>query len=300
VSDSRNYYLIQPAKFRLDGGAMFGIIPKPLWERGAPADEYNRIDMALRMLVIQEANRLLVVDCGIGDYHPAKFKQRFDIRGEPSPVATALKEIDQTPNDVTDLVISHLHFDHVGGIVQPAPQGDQWVPIFPNATCHLHREHYQYATNNFGRDSGSFHGDKFMPAINHYLKRDQINWLEGKSGTIIDSPLSSPINFTTSMGHTPFMVHLYDSKVVYLADLIPTSCHIPTPWVMGYDMMPGESCKEKLLVLEFANQRGLTLFFEHDPIYWGGTAAPHPEKKSEFVFDQKHLAPDGHILPLQL
>lgn len=257
---NKNYYFIEPASFKLDGGAMFGIIPKPLWNKVHPADEMNRINLALRLLLIQTPDKNILIDTGIGDYHGKKFDERFAIVSSSSPLERALEKVGLTPDDITDLIISHLHFDHVGGIGKKN-ENEELIPVMKNAILHLHQEHYNYALNPTERDSGSFITQDFLPLINFYQNKNRIHWLTGMSGKIIEG-----LFFKCSMGHTPFLMHPYDDKYIYLADLIPTSNHISIPWVMGYDISPGQSTKDKRSFLEFIEKNNLEIVFEHDPV----------------------------------
>jgi len=274
-----NYFILQPAKFRLDGGAMFGIIPKPLWEKGAPADQLNRIDLALRCLLIQSNNRLILIDTGIGDYHSDQFMSRFDVRGPKDPMALALKEIGLTLADITDVVLSHMHFDHAGGLTYRDSSGTPQCN-FPNATLHIHKTHYQYGLKSNARDQGSFLFAEYKSVIDSYHAAGKVHWLEGEANKIMDLE-NEELRFVCSHGHTHFMMHPFDSKFIYLADIIPTSCHIPIPWVMGYDMNPGISTENKQRLLSFVEERKMTIIFEHDPKYWGATITK--DAKGNFV-----------------
>ncbi len=259
----KKYFVIHPAKFRLDGGAMFGIIPKPLWEKVAPPDSQNRIDMSLRVMLIQTEKKNVLIDTGIGDYHGEKWDDRFDVRSEKSPLLAVLKnEFHLNPEDITDLIVSHLHFDHVGGLGQGA-QGSH-SPLFPHATLHLHQQHYEYALKPTERDSGSFQKEFFLPLLNWYENSKQIHWLTGDEGIILDD-----LHFKVSHGHTPYLLHAYDDKFIYMADLVPMSCHIRIPWVMGYDIAPGISVQDKRRMYDFILKHDLTMVFEHDPNFWG-------------------------------
>lgn len=246
----------------LDGGAMFGIIPKPMWSKVHPADEQNRIDLALRLWCIKTEDKLVVVDTGIGDYHDEKFNTMFNVRGEDSPLEKSLQSLGFTSKDVTDLVISHLHFDHAGGI--GLKDGDSWVPAFPNAKLHLHKSHYEYSLNPTERDAGSFHTKNYLPIIDYYKEKAQLVWHEGEEGTLIDFG-SDKLQFKCSFGHTPFLMHPFTSEYIYLADLIPTSNHVHVPWVMGYDIEPGVTTKYKRIFLDLVMEKNLKVIFEHDP-----------------------------------
>lgn len=171
------HFLLQPARFRLDGGAMYGIIPRPLWQKVSPPDEQNRIDLALRLWLIQDGDRLVLTDTGIGDPPDDKFRKRFDVRGPENPLENSLHQLGFTPEDITDLVISHLHFDHVGGL------GKGTSPIFTNARLHLHKQHFDYAHNPTQRDAGSFHTQVFDPVIKWYEEKNQLVWHSGEQGS---------------------------------------------------------------------------------------------------------------------
>ncbi len=284
------YYALEPAKFRLDGGAMYGIIPKPLWQKGSPPDEENRIDLALRCLLIRTESKNILIDTGIGDYHPEKFNKMFDIRTEKNPLALCLQELGLKPEDITDLIISHLHFDHAGGIGQLNSQGEM-TPIFTNAKLHLHKDHYNYSQNPGKRDAGSFHTQSFNPIIEYYGHRNQIHWLQGTQGEILTYDNSEVLNFLSSNGHTPHLIHPFDDKFIYLADIIPTSNHLRIPWVMGYDLMPGVSADDKERILKIIAEHQLTIVFEHDVEYWGCTVEKNA--KDQVIAKEKFPATDA-------
>lgn len=259
---SKKYYSLEPARFKLDGGAMFGIIPKPLWHKVHPADELNRIELALRCVLIQTPTKNILIDTGIGDYHGEKFDERFAVVGESSPLEKTLASIGLKPEQITDLVISHLHFDHVGGIGKIV--NGIMEPVLKNATVHLHKKHYEYSHSPTERDTGSFHVNYFEPVIKWYQEHNQIHWVDGMEGEIIPE-----LKFKCSMGHTPYLLHAYDDKFIYMADLIPTSNHVNIPWVMGYDIAPGVTTVDKRHFLDFILKENLTMIFEHDPLFYG-------------------------------
>jgi glyoxylase-like metal-dependent hydrolase (beta-lactamase superfamily II) len=286
VSKIKQYFILEPAKFRLDGGAMYGIIPKPLWQKKSVPDQQNRINLALRLLLIKTENSNILIDTGIGDYHDDKFISMFDIRTDKGPLRSALKSCDLMPSDITDLIISHLHFDHVGGICE-RDSANSFTPVFKNATLHLHKEHYQYALSPTIRDAGSFQSEFFVPLIKFYETKNKINWLSGESGEIIPD---HNINFKCSWGHTPFLVHPFDEKFIYITDLIPTSNHVKIPWVMGYDIEPGVTTVYKEKFLDFILKRNLNVIYEHDEKYWGSQIVKND--KGQMVIENCRLAKD--------
>lgn len=245
---------------------MFGIIPKPLWSRAIPADEQNRIQLSLRVMLIQTAHRNILIDTGIGDYHGEKFDSRFGIVGEKNPLISLLKsKYSLNPEDITDMIVSHLHFDHVGGLGTGLGEHQS---LFPKATLHIHRQHYDYALNPTPRDTGSFQTEYFKPLIEEAQKQNRVKWHTGEEGLLIEDG-EDKIYFKCSHGHTPWLMHAYDEKFIYMADLVPTSHHIPIPWVMGYDINPGRTTLDKLEFYQFIEKKNLTLVFEHDIEFWG-------------------------------
>lgn len=289
---TKKYFILHPAVFKLDGGAMFGIIPKPLWSKFIPADELNRIQLSLRVMLIQTQHRNILIDTGIGDYHGPKFDERFGVEGTKNPLLEALKNhlgLDEA--DITDLIVSHLHFDHVGGLGHEA-EGHR--PVFPNAHLHIHRQHYDYALNPTLRDAGSFHAEYFKPLIEKAQQEGKVHWLEGETGEVL-ADQDEKIYFRCSHGHTPFLVHPYDENFIYMADLVPTSAHIPIPWVMGYDIAPGQTTIDKKNFYDFIIENGLRMVFEHDMKIWGATL----KKKGEKDYESDQVYPTTSIDPLK-
>jgi glyoxylase-like metal-dependent hydrolase (beta-lactamase superfamily II) len=279
------YFCLEPQTFKLDGGAMFGIIPKPLWSKVHPSDDQNRIELALRLVIIKKEKKIILIDTGIGDYHGQKFDERFAVIGGPTPLEHSLAAINLKPSDITDLVISHLHFDHVGGIGKIVD--DKMEPILKNAMVHLHKKHFEYSEHPTERDAGSFHNSYFKPVLDWYQEKNLLHFVDGTEGEILPG-----LNFKCSMGHTPYLLHAYDEKLIYMADLIPTSNHVNIPWVMGYDISPGVTTKDKTHFLQFINEKKLTMIFEHDPLYFGSTVKKN--EKGEYVCDQK-IPHENHL-----
>ena len=240
--------------FALDGGAMFGIIPKPLWERKIPADDKNRIPLAARCLLIRSGGRVIIVDAGMGDQWSEKERGIFAISDTPN-IDSELARLGLKRADVTDVVLTHLHFDHAGGAVDASGH-----LAFPSATYHLQRRNWDWAMQPSDRDRGSYRKRTFEAL--------------GESGSLhlIDgeAELFPGISVLLSEGHTVALqlvrVEHEGEWLVYCADLIPTSAHLAPAWHMGYDLHPMIVMDEKkMLVAEAIEERGI-LFFEHDPV----------------------------------
>lgn len=261
------YTMLHPASFRLDGGAMFGIIPRPLWQKLMPPDESNRILMSLRVMLIETKNKKILVDTGIGDYHGEKFDLRFDVQGGQAPLTSSLQVAGLNPEQITDIVLTHLHFDHVGGLIDL--DNEVAKPIFPKATLHINKKHYDYAQAPTARDSGSFEKDFFNPVIDQYIANNQVHWIDEASNILLEDE-DYQLRYLLSHGHTPFQMHPYDNEYIYMADILPTSHHLKIPWVMGYDINPGQSVDDKASIYKFIAQNKIKVVFEHDPDFWGG------------------------------
>lgn len=287
------YYALHPATFKLDGGAMFGIIPKPLWEKQIPADELNRIHLSLRVLCIQTEKRVILIDTGIGDYHDPKFSQRFAITGDSDPLLKILKQdLNLNPEDVTDLIVSHLHFDHVGGLSHTPGQF-----LFPNALIHIHKNHYDYSLKPTARDTGSFQSEYFAPVIKELSDQKRVSWHEGEEGFLFNDE-DYQLHFRCSHGHTPWLMHAYDRNFIYMADLVPTSAHVPVPWVMGYDIAPGQTTKDKESFYQMIEEKNLTMIFEHDLKFWGAKITTNGKHGVEIT--QRFESGDLKVMELPL
>ena len=230
----------------------------------------------MRLWCTKTKNKLIITDTGIGDYHGEKFEQQFGVRGGAHPLKQALNQAGYELEDVTDLVISHLHFDHAGGIC--TEDNGNFIPVFPNATLHLHRRHYDYSLDPFDKDRGSFHSNVYNPAVQYYRQNNKLNWLDNEKGQIL-SDHGYELKFVVSHGHTPFLIHPFDSKYIYLADIVPTSNHVHIPWVMAYDIEPARSTEDKKRILKMVAEKDLTIIFEHDPIFWGAKVSTENPKK---------------------
>jgi glyoxylase-like metal-dependent hydrolase (beta-lactamase superfamily II) len=252
---------IETGRFALDGGAMFGVVPRPLWEKSAPPDERNRITMAARALLLtgndRGKERRILIDTGNGDKLDPKLKSIYRIDTNAFNIVDSLAAAGVTPADITDVILTHLHFDHAGGATV---RGDGGVgPAFPNATYYVQREQWEAALHPTERDRASFFADDFMPLHD----RGVLRFTEGE-GTGIPGitlkvlhghtfALQSPV---ISDGHT---------TLFYCADLMPMAPHVQLPWIMGYDLRPLVTLEEKRSLLKRAVDEEWILFFEHDP-----------------------------------
>lgn len=244
--------------FALDGGAMFGVVPKTLWTKAYHAgDELNRIDMTSRSLLIRGNGKTMLIDTGCGHKMPEKLESIYRVDYSRASVEQSLTSFGLTPDDITDVILTHLHFDHVGGATKRVASGEI-VPVFPNAIYHVQEEQLQWAQSPTEKDRASFMPENWDPLIANGL----LNILQG------DGELFSGIYVERVYGHTQGlqMVHLVDdaNHIVFPADLIPTKAHIPVPYIMGYDNFPLTSMKEKEQLLIKAVEQNWILFFEHD------------------------------------
>ncbi|MBT3479143.1 MAG: MBL fold metallo-hydrolase [Candidatus Marinimicrobia bacterium] len=252
-------YSIETSVFALDGGAMFGIIPKPLWEKEAPADDQNRITMVTRSLLLVGHGRKIIVDTGNGNKWQDKFKAIYNIDTETVNLNSSLAKHNFTANEITDVFCTHMHFDHIGGNTKFV--NGKLEPVFPNATYWMQNENWDLANSPSEKDQGSFmEADWSVLAENGMIKI-----VDGKESFLPE------ITMEMSYGHTTGMMlpKIQDSSntIVYMADLIPMAAHIPLPWVMAYDILPVLTVQEKQLFLPKAVDENWILFFEHDPVH---------------------------------
>ncbi len=254
-------YSINAGNFRLDGGAMFGVVPKSLWQKIIPADSNNTVSLCTRCLLIQNGNKLILIDTGMGDKQSEKFFGYYYLWGEDT-LFDSMKKNGFHPDDVTDVFLTHLHFDHCGGGVTRSGESS-FKTAFKNAKYWSNRGHWDWATNPNKRESPSFLKENILPIEEsgqlHYLQKD------GKSYLTM-SDLGFEVLFVD--GHTEKqmipIVSYKGQKIAFSADLIPTAGHIPLPYIMSYDVRPLVSMKEKELFLDFCYENNVFLFFEHD------------------------------------
>jgi glyoxylase-like metal-dependent hydrolase (beta-lactamase superfamily II) len=253
-------HTIETGHFKLDGGAMFGVVPKPIWNKLNPADENNMISLAMRCLLVEDGNRLMLIDNGIGNKQDDKFFGYYYLHGNAT-LEGSLNKLGFTSSDITDMILTHLHFDHCGGSIKWNSDRTKYETAFANATYWIGEEHWNEALAPNPREKASFLKENILPI----QESGQMKLV--KRGDVIHDN----IELRYSTGHTQSMMHPLIScngyKVMYLADMIPTQAHIPVPYVMGYDVRPLDSMKEKTATLtEAAGDEKFILFFEHDPV----------------------------------
>jgi glyoxylase-like metal-dependent hydrolase (beta-lactamase superfamily II) len=247
---------IHAGQLRLDGGAMFGIVPKPLWERRIPADERNRIPLATRCLLLEGGGRVVLVDNGVGDTYDDKFADIYAVDRESAELHRSLADAGFGADDVTDVVLTHLHFDHCGGSTTRDADASLRV-AFPNATFHVQRAHWEWAHAS-PREGASFLSENLDPL----RASGQLRLVDGPG------PLLPGIEALVVDGHTRgqqlLKVSDGEQTLLYAADLLPTAAHVPLLWVMAYDVAPLDTLGEKERILNQAASEGWTVFFEHD------------------------------------
>ncbi|WP_421751319.1 MBL fold metallo-hydrolase [Croceimicrobium sp.] len=253
-------YSVNLGTFKLDGGAMFGVVPKSIWQRTNPADENNLCNWALRLMLIEDGKRLILVDTGMGHKQSEKFFG-FYFRGGEHNIDKGLAELGFHRDDITDVFLTHMHFDHVGGAVMY--EGDKLVPTFKNATYWSNKYHWDWAVNPNPREKASFLKENFEPL----QANGQVQFLDvPRENGWYDTEL--PFKVCVVNGHTEAQMLPYietgTEKILYTADLLPSVGHIPLPYVMGYDVRPLETMAEKAPVLQKCVDEGIKLFFEHD------------------------------------
>ena len=252
-------YSIHAGNFKLDGGAMFGVVPKSLWNKINPADENNMCSWAMRCLLVEEGNRLILIDNGMGNKQDDKFFGHYYLHGEHG-LDKSLAAVGFSREDITDVFLSHLHFDHCGGSIQWNREKTFLEPAFPKAVFWSHSQHWDWAVNPNPREKASFLKDNILPI----QQSGQLKFADKEEG------LPTWFDIRVVSGHTEsMMLPLIDTgkgKVFFMADLIPSHGHLPLPWVMAYDTRPLLTLEEKSKLLQEAVNNQYLLFFEHDPL----------------------------------
>ena len=250
-------YSVETSEFGLDGGAMFGIIPKPVWEKKVSADELNRVNMVTRSLLLVSDEKKILIDTGNGTKWEEKYKQIYNINTDQYNIEKSLGKYGFSSEQITDVICTHMHFDHIGGNTKI--KSGEVVPTFPNAKYWISEENWKLANHPSQKDAGSF------------IEHDWKVLAENQMIEIIDGrePFIEGIETIVTHGHTPGLLHPIVSdgsnKLFYGADIFPMVAHIPIPWVMAYDVQPVVTMEEKQKLLQKMEREDWILFFEHDP-----------------------------------
>jgi len=260
-------HAIQAGGQKLDGGAMFGVVPKPLWEKRIPADERNRIQLGMRTLLIEHQSGLILIDTGAGNKENEKFKDIYGIENEGAARLTMLEDglarIGVRPSDIVLVINTHLHFDHAGGNTRLRPDGQLEVS-FPNATYIIKRGEYEFATHPNERTAASYFDRNYAPV-------EAANKVEFVAS---EKEIVKGVRVIPTPGHTPFhqsiLIESAGERAFYLGDLVPTHAHLPLPWIMGYDVEPLVTLETKRRILKQAVDENWLVIFEHDATTaWG-------------------------------
>ncbi|WP_316831882.1 MBL fold metallo-hydrolase [Pedobacter aquatilis] len=252
-------HTIDTGLFKLDGGAMFGVVPKAIWQKTNPADANNLCTWAMRCLLIEDGNKLTLIDTGIGDKQDEKFFSHYYLHGNDS-MDKSLQALGFSREDITDVFLTHLHFDHVGGAI--IRDGEKLIPAFKNAHYWSNEKHWQWATEPNAREKASFLKENILPIqesgqLKFVAEKENITWQPG-------------VNISFAYGHTDAMmlpkINYKGRTIVYMADLLPSVGHLPLPYVMAYDMFPLKTLTEKQAFLEEAVNQNYILYLEHDPL----------------------------------
>ena len=253
-------FTVDTGFFKLDGGAMFGVVPKSIWSRTNPSDENNLCPWAMRCLLVSDGNRLVLIDNGIGDKQDARFFSHYYLHGDAS-LAKSLQQLGVHPTDITDVFLTHLHFDHCGGSVKYGSHG-QYELTFPRATYWTNEHHWNWATVPNPREKASFLEENILPLQEH----GALKFLE-----LAKKSLFPGFDFLTMDGHTDKQmlpkIQYKGRTLVFMADLLPSVGHLPLAYVMGYDTRPLLTIQEKQVFLEEAARDQYVLFLEHDSVH---------------------------------
>ena len=256
-------HVLNTGFFKLDGGAMFGVVPKTIWQKTNPSDKFNMCTWAMRSLLIEDGNKLILVDTGIGNKQSDKFFSHYFLHGDDS-LDGNLQKLGFSKDDITDVFLTHLHFDHCGGSIEWNESKSVYRPAFKNATFWSTENHWEWATKPNPREKASFLSENILPI----QESGQLQFLERTENFTLNSLPNMDVLFVD--GHTESMMipHIkYKGKtIVFMADLLPSVGHIPLPYVMGYDTRPLITISEKEAFLNRAANEEFILFFEHDSV----------------------------------
>jgi len=263
--------------FKLDGGAMFGIIPKPLWSKSNPADQLNRISLVTRNLLLVSDTRNILIDTGMGDKWNDKAKEIYEIDFSNCTLERSLRSLSIEPSDITDVLLTHLHFDHTGGSTKW--ENGKLVPSFPNAKYFVAKKNYEWGIHATDRDKGSYLTENFQPLFENGV----LHFFTENENLFDDEIELINVNGHT-IGQNLFKIFDTDNTLLYCGDLFPTSSHIPLPYIMGYDLQPLISLSEKKKLLTVAIEENWKFVFEHDPFF---AAAEISKNEKSFFVHQK-------------
>jgi len=274
--------------FGLDGGSMFGTVPKVLWEKTNPPDDQNRIPMEARALLLVSAERKVLIDCGNGGDFIAKYGERlgtkfaimYNVGGDGPNLLSSLKKNGYSPEDITDVILTHLHFDHAGG--GTTEKAGQLIPTFPKATYYVQRRNLETAKNPNLREKASYFPANFEPL----LAAGKLQLLDGPVKNLLPG-ISVEVSDGHTQGQQVVLVQAEGKSLLYCGDVVPTSSHVRSAWIMGYDLNPLQIIEEKRALLARAAKEGWYLFFEHDPY---ADSAQVMEEKGDFAVRERfHL-----------
>lgn len=251
-------HTIETGRFKLDGGAMFGVVPKTIWQKTNPADSSNRIDMAMRCLLIEDESRLILIDNGLGHKYNEKFKGLYDVDHEVT-LEKSLEKLGYSREDITDVILTHLHFDHCGGSTEWNNFKGQHELVFDGAIHWVQKKQLEWALNPNAREKASFFTENIQPII----ESGNLRMLEGETELFPDISLKV-VNGHTEAQQLP-LIEYKGRKILFAADLFPTYGHLPLPYVMGYDTRPLLTLDERMEILPQLVEENIVLFYEHDP-----------------------------------
>jgi len=254
-----NLHTIDTGFFKLDGGAMFGVVPKTIWNKTNPADANNLCTWAMRCLLIEDGDRLILIDTGIGNKQDEKFFSHYYLHGDAT-IDSSLAALGFHKDDITDVFLTHLHFDHVGGAIKR--EGEKLIPAFKNAIYWSNEKHWDWAVNPNDREKASFLKENILPI----QESGQLKYIDAHDNVKFTDDIA--VRFV--YGHTESMmlplINYKGKQILYMADLLPSVGHLPLPYVMAYDMFPLQTLMEKKIFLNEALEKNYVLFLEHDPV----------------------------------
>lgn len=267
-------HVIDTGFFKLDGGAMFGVVPKQMWSKLNAPDDNNMCTWAMRCLLVKEGNRLILFDTGMGNKQDARFRSHFEPHGDLS-LEISIKKAGYSFEDITDVFLTHFHFDHVGGAVY-LDQNQKLQPTFPNATYWTNQKHFDWASKPNDREKASFLKENFIPLH----EQNKLKYIDINDGIHFTENITVDFYY----GHTEALmvptIHLPNGKkIVFTADLLPSSCHVRMPYIMSYDVRPLETLRDKARFYEKALDSDTYIFFEHDKDYTLGQLTRNERKR---------------------